>query len=72
MHVFLVGDDRGAVTTDWVALTAGIIVLGIVVTYSVLGNSHAYLIETFDHLNQGVENGNDELAALARSVDIAK
>ncbi len=31
-------DDAGAVTIDWVALTAGILLLGIVVVYAIFDN----------------------------------
>jgi len=69
MNAFFVHDDRGAVMTDWVALTAGIILLGIIVVYSVLGNSHANLVETFDHMNRDINGGDSQLAALQRSID---
>lgn len=72
MRGSFVYDDRGGVTTDWVILTAGIIVLGIIVTYSVLGNSHARLVETFDQMNHDVNGGGDQLAALQRSIDAGK
>jgi len=62
--------DRGAVTTDWVALSAGIIVLGIVVAYAVLGDSHSYLDEKFDLLNEDLANGREELANVARDIEI--
>jgi hypothetical protein len=62
--------DQGAVTTDWVALSAGIIVLGIVVAYSVMGDSHAYLDQKFDTLNADIANGRDELANVARDITL--
>ena len=31
-------DDSGAVTIDWVALTAGILLLGIVLVYAIFNN----------------------------------
>lgn len=67
---FLVRDDQGAVTVDWVVLTAGIIVLGIVVVYSVMSNSHAYLDEKFDILNENFANQGTDLAKVERSVTI--
>lgn len=63
-------EDRGAITVDWVALSAGIIVLGIVVVYSVMGDSHTYLDEKFDVLNADIANGRDELAKVARNIKI--
>ncbi len=35
MFSFFLHDDRGAITVDWVALTAGILGLGIAVVYTV-------------------------------------
>lgn len=32
-------DEAGAVTIDWVALTAGILLLGIAVVYAIFGSS---------------------------------
>ena len=72
MHRFIMDDDRGAATTDWVALTAGIVVLGIVVAYSVLGDSHQHLLNTFDALNIEIENNPVDLAALGQSIDLNK
>ncbi len=48
----LISDDRGAVTTDWVALTAGILLLGIIVVMSVMENSAGYLMSEFEELNE--------------------
>jgi hypothetical protein len=31
-------DDAGAVTVDWVALTAGVLILGIMVVYAIANN----------------------------------
>ena len=70
MLVRFIRADRGAVTTDWVALSAGIIVLGMVVAYSVMGDSHAYLDEKFDLLNEDLAKGRDELANATRDVTI--
>jgi hypothetical protein len=36
---FLANDEQGAITLDWVALTSGLILLGIMVVYAVMGNS---------------------------------
>ena len=48
----LLYDEGGGVTTDWVALTAGILLLGIIVTMSVMENSAGYLMDEFDDLNE--------------------
>lgn len=48
-------NERGAVSIDWVILTAGILFLGIVVVYSVMGNSAGYLMDEFEDLNQRYE-----------------
>ena len=45
-------DEAGAVTIDWVVLTAGVVLLGIVVVFSVMENSSGYLLEEFDALNK--------------------
>ena len=37
-------DDAGAVTIDWVALTAGILLLGIMVVYAIFNNGVADLV----------------------------
>ena len=51
MIVFLANDEQGAVTIDWVALTAGLVLLGIMVVYAVMGNSAESLLAQFDQLN---------------------
>lgn len=37
-------DDAGAVTIDWVALTAGILLLGIMVVYAIFNNGVSSLV----------------------------
>ncbi len=37
-------DDTGAVTIDWVALTAGVLLLGIMVVYAIFNNGVAVLV----------------------------
>ncbi|MDX1487715.1 MAG: hypothetical protein R3268_05905 [Acidiferrobacterales bacterium] len=37
-------DDTGAVTIDWVALTAGVLLLGIVVVYAIFNQGVAPLV----------------------------
>jgi len=53
-------DDAGAVTIDWVALTAGILLLGIMVVYAIFNNGVANL----------VGNINDTLSAVSTNVTI--
>jgi hypothetical protein len=54
-------DDRGSVVIDWVTLTAGILLLGGVVVYSVLGNSAGYLMDEFDDLNKQYQARADDI-----------
>ena len=39
-------DDAGAVTIDWVALTAGILLLGIMVVYAIFNNGVSVLVSS--------------------------
>ncbi|MDH3666172.1 MAG: hypothetical protein OEN23_04500, partial [Paracoccaceae bacterium] len=39
-------DDAGAVTIDWVALTAGILLLGIMVVYAIFNNGVSTLVSS--------------------------
>lgn len=42
-------EDSGAITTDWVALTAGVLVVGLIAVYSIYGNGvTALVVETND------------------------
>ena len=52
--------DRGAVTIDWVALTAGILLLGIVLIYALFNNGVA----------STASNINANLSAAGASVDV--
>jgi Flp pilus assembly pilin Flp len=47
-------DDAGAVTIDWVALTAGILLLGILVVYSIFNNGVSGLVSKINSTLQGV------------------
>jgi uncharacterized integral membrane protein len=53
-------DDAGAVTIDWVALTAGILLLGIMVVYAIFNNGVSSL----------VSNVNSTLVGVSTNVDI--
>ncbi len=41
-------DDTGAVTIDWVALTAGILLLGIMVIYAIFNGGVASLVTSIN------------------------
>lgn len=47
-------DDAGAATIDWVALCAGILILGIMVVYSVFNNGTSSLV---DRVNAALASG---------------
>jgi hypothetical protein len=47
-------DDAGAVTIDWVALTAGILLLGIMVVYAIFNNGVASLVSNVNSTLTGI------------------
>ncbi len=47
-------DDAGAVTIDWVALTAGILLLGIMVVYAIFNNGVASLVTNVNSTLSGI------------------
>ncbi len=47
-------DDTGAVTIDWVALTAGILLLGIMVVYAIFNNGVASLVTNVNSTLSGI------------------
>ena len=47
-------DDTGAVTIDWVALTAGILLLGIMVVYAIFNNGVSVLVSNVNSTLEGV------------------
>ena len=53
-------DDAGAVTIDWVALTAGILLLDIMVVYAIFNNGVSTL----------VSNVNSTLSGVTTSIDV--
>ena len=57
-------DDAGAVTIDWVALTAGILLLGILVVYSIFNNGVQSLVTNINSTLEGVST-NITLPALS-------
>ena len=48
-------DDTGAVTIDWVALTAGVLLLGIMVVYAIFNNGVSDLV---NRVNSGLTKVN--------------
>ena len=66
----LLTDERGAVTIDWVTLTAGILLLGIMVVYSVMSNSAGYLMDEFEDLNAQYTADAIDVTAFGQQVDI--
>jgi len=50
-------DDAGAVTIDWVALTAGILLLGIMVVYTIFNNGVANLVSNVNSTLSGISTG---------------
>ena len=55
MNRLVLNDEAGAVTADWITLSAGIILLGVMVVFSVM-NSAGYLMSEFDDLNSRYAN----------------
>jgi len=49
-------DDAGAVTIDWVALTAGILLLGIMVVYAIFNNGVSTLVANVNSTLSGVSS----------------
>ena len=47
-------DDAGAVTIDWVALTAGVLLLGIMVVYAIFNNGVSRLVSNVNSTLTGV------------------
>ena len=47
-------DDTGAVTIDWVALSAGILLLGIMVVYSIFNNGVKNLVLNVNSTLEGI------------------
>ncbi|HUF55776.1 MAG TPA: hypothetical protein VMM55_04360 [Thermohalobaculum sp.] len=50
-------DETGAVTIDWVALTAGILLLGIAVVFSIFNNGVSPLVENINAQLEGASAG---------------
>ena len=48
-----VADERGAVTIDWVALTAGVLLVGIMVVYAIYNNGVSTLVSSVNDTMDG-------------------
>ncbi len=70
MSRLFLNDERGAVTIDWVALSAGILVFAIIVVFAVMGNSAGYLLDEFEQLNTEHETLADEVSALGSQINL--
>ncbi len=69
MNRLLLTDERGAVTVDWVTLTAGILLLGIMTVYTVMNDSAGYLMDEFENLNAQYEADAIDVSALGQQID---
>ncbi len=63
----LVRDESGAVTVDWVALTAGILLLGIAVVYAIFSNGVAPLSSAINSNLQGAASDLNTIGLTAPS-----
>jgi hypothetical protein len=52
-----ISDDDGAVTIDWVALTAGILLLGIMVIYAIFNNGVAGTVLSINSALSSIDPG---------------
>lgn len=69
MYRLLLNDERGAVTIDWVTLTAGILLFGIMIVYSVMNDSAGYLMDEFETLNARYAADAIDVSALGQQID---
>ena len=70
MHRLFLSGERGAVTTDWVALGAGVLLLAIIVVYTVMEDSVGYLLDEFEQLNTEYETLAADVVASGSQVDL--
>ena len=68
--MILANDQRGAVSVDWVTLTAGILLLGIMVVYTVMTDSAGYLMDEFEDLNKQYSEDAADVFAYGRQIEI--
>ena len=57
---------------DWVALTAGLVLLGIVTAYAVMANSAGYLVAGFADFNEYYEESAISVADLGKGIDFGQ
>ena len=69
MYRLLLNDERGAVTIDWVTLTAGILLFGIMIVYTVINDSAGYLLDEFETLNARYAADAIDVSALRQEID---
>ena len=60
----LLNDERGAITVDWITLTAGILLLGTMIVYTVMNDSAGYLMDQFEEMNERYGANAIDLSAL--------
>jgi len=70
MNRLLLNDERGAVTVDWVTLTAGVLLFGIMVIYTVMNDSAGYLMDELEVLNAQYAADAIDVSALDQQIDI--
>ncbi len=70
MNRLLLNDERGAVTVDWVTLTAGVLLFGIMAIYTVMNDSAGYLMDEFEVLNARYAADAIDVSALGQQIDI--
>ena len=69
MYRLLLNDECGAITIDWVTLTAGILLFGIMIVYSVMNDSAGYLMDEFETLNARYSADAIDVSALGQEID---
>lgn len=70
MNRLLLNDERGAITVDWVTLTAGVLLFGIMAIYTVMNDSAGYLMDEFEVLNAQYAADAIDVSALEQQIDI--
>ncbi len=70
MYRLFLNDERGAVAVDWVTLTAGVLLFGIMVIYTVMNDSAGYLMDEFEVLNAQYAADAIDVSALEQQIDI--
>ncbi len=67
-RIFL-NDERGAISIDWVTLTAGVLALAIVVVCTVMMDSTGYVMSALDELNDQYAADAIDFTALGQQID---